>query len=92
MLLMASSAFGIPPVAKQFPDSGIWKFFGHQFDHVPWTGCALWDLIQPAFMFMAGVALPWSVANRKARGQAFPVMLGHALCGDRQRWCCSRLC
>src|SRR5688572_19610513 len=58
MLLMASSAFGVPTVAKQFLDSPFWKFFGYQFDHVPWAGCALWDLIQPAFMFMVGVALP----------------------------------
>ncbi len=79
MLLMASSALGIPTVAKHFPDSAVWKFFAHHFDHVPWAGCALWDLIQPAFMFMVGVALPWSVANRRARGQSFPVMFGHAL-------------
>jgi heparan-alpha-glucosaminide N-acetyltransferase len=38
----------------------------------------LWDLIQPAFMFMVGVALPWSIANRQARGQSFAKMLGHA--------------
>jgi heparan-alpha-glucosaminide N-acetyltransferase len=49
-----------------------------QSDHVAWSGCALWDLIQPAFMFMVGVAVPWSVANRQARGQSFARMLGHA--------------
>jgi heparan-alpha-glucosaminide N-acetyltransferase len=79
MLLMASSALGIPQVARSFPESAAWRFFAYHFDHVPWAGCALWDLIQPAFMFMVGVALPWSVANRRARGQTFPVMLGHAL-------------
>jgi heparan-alpha-glucosaminide N-acetyltransferase len=79
MLLMASSAFSVPQVARNFPDSSAWKFFAHQFDHAAWTGCALWDLIQPAFMFMVGVALPWSIANRRARGQTFPVMFGHAL-------------
>jgi predicted acyltransferase len=79
MLLMASSAFGIPQIAKNFPDSAVWKFLGYQFDHVPWTGCALWDVIQPAFMFMVGVALPWSIANRQARGDGFGKMLRHAL-------------
>jgi heparan-alpha-glucosaminide N-acetyltransferase len=78
MLLMASSGFGIPQMAKHFPDSTVWKFLGYQFDHVAWAGWALWDLIQPAFMFMVGVALPWSVANRQARGQTFGVMFGHA--------------
>lgn len=79
MLLMASSGFGIPQIAKNFPDSPVWKFLGHEFDHAAWTGCTLWDLIQPAFMFMVGVALPWSVSNRQARGEGFGRMFGHAL-------------
>ncbi|MCI0540356.1 MAG: DUF5009 domain-containing protein [Verrucomicrobiales bacterium] len=79
MLLMASSGFGIPQVAKHFPDSPGWKFFSHQFDHAAWTGGTLWDLIQPAFMFMVGVALPWSIANRRARGESFAKMFAHAL-------------
>jgi heparan-alpha-glucosaminide N-acetyltransferase len=79
MLLMASSAFGVPQIAKSFPDSAVWKFFAYEFDHAPWAGCALWDLIQPAFMFMVGVALPWSVSNRQARGESFGRMFGHAV-------------
>lgn len=79
MLLMASSGLGIPQVAKNFPDSAGWKFFGYQCEHAEWVGCSLWDLIQPAFMFMVGVALPWSIANRQARGQTFGVLFGHAL-------------
>lgn len=79
MLLMASSGFGIPQVAKSFPDSPVWKFFGYQCEHAEWAGCSLWDLIQPAFMFMVGMALPWSVGNRQARGQGGGVMFSHAL-------------
>lgn len=79
MLLMASSGFGLAQVARQFPDAALWQFVGRQVDHAPWAGCTLWDLIQPAFMFMVGVALPWSVANRRARGQGFGQMFGHAL-------------
>lgn len=79
MLLMASSGFGIPQAAKQFPDSGLWQFLGRQCEHAAWAGCTLWDLIQPAFMFMVGVALPWSVANRQARGQRFSSMFWHAV-------------
>ena len=79
MLLMASSGFGIPQIARNFPDSSLCKFLGYEFDHAAWTGCALWDLIQPAFMFMVGVALPWSVANRQARGETFSRMFGHAM-------------
>ena len=79
MLLMASSGLGLAEVAKQFPASQVWQFLGHHADHAMWTGCTLWDLIQPAFMFMVGVALPWSLANRRARGAAFGQMFGHAL-------------
>jgi heparan-alpha-glucosaminide N-acetyltransferase len=79
MLLMASSGLGLAGVARQFPTSSVWQFLGHHADHAEWTGCTLWDLIQPAFMFMVGVALPWSLANRRARGASFGRMFGHAL-------------
>jgi heparan-alpha-glucosaminide N-acetyltransferase len=79
MLLMASAGFGLSTVAKSYPDSSVWGFIGHQTSHVEWVGCSLWDLIQPAFMFMVGVALPFSLTNRQARGQAFGPMLGHAI-------------
>jgi len=79
MLLMASSGLGLAQVAKEFPDSGLWQFLARQTDHAPWAGMRLWDIIQPAFMFMVGVALPWSVANRRARGQGFGRMFGHAI-------------
>jgi len=79
MLLMASSGLGLAEVARQFPSSQVWQFLGHHADHAEWTGCTLWDLIQPAFMFMVGVALPWSLANRRSRGASFGRMFGHAL-------------
>ena len=79
MLLMASSGLGLAQVARQFPDSSLWQFLAHQTDHAPWAGMRLWDIIQPAFMFMVGVALPWSVANRRARGQSFGRLFSHAL-------------
>jgi heparan-alpha-glucosaminide N-acetyltransferase len=79
MLMMASSGLGLTQVARQFPDSGLWQFIGRQTEHAQWAGCTLWDIIQPAFMFMVGVALPWSVANRLARGQSFARMFGHAM-------------
>lgn len=79
MLLMASSGLGLAQVAKQFPDSGLWQFLAVQTEHAPWAGMRLWDIIQPAFMFMVGVAVPWSVANRRSRGQHFVPMFVHAL-------------
>ncbi|MBN1506614.1 MAG: DUF5009 domain-containing protein [Sedimentisphaerales bacterium] len=79
MLMMASSGLGLAQIARQFPDSGLWQFVGRQTEHAQWAGVTLWDIIQPAFMFMVGVALPWSVANRRAAGQSFARMFGHAL-------------
>ncbi len=79
MLLMASGGLGFTAVANHFPDSATWKFLAEQTEHAAWAGCHFWDLIQPAFMFMVGVALPWSVANRRARGAGSGGLLGHAL-------------
>lgn len=44
-------------------------WIGTQCHHVPWEGLRFWDLIQPFFMFIVGVALPFSLANRRNSGQ-----------------------
>jgi heparan-alpha-glucosaminide N-acetyltransferase len=79
MLLMASDGFRFGQVAQHFPDSDVWKFLARQSDHVRWQGCTLWDLIMPAFLFMVGVALPFSIASRRRRGQRSALMFTHAL-------------
>ena len=79
MLFMASEILQIPSVARQFPSSGIARMLAHQLDHVDWVGCVPWDLIQPAFMFMVGVSLPYSIASRRAKGQTFGRMLAHSV-------------
>ncbi len=79
MLLMASELMQIPRAAGYFPNSSAWIFIGHQMDHLPWAGCTLWDMIQPSFMFMVGVAVPFSLAARQARGNSFGRMFFHAL-------------
>jgi predicted acyltransferase len=35
-----------------------------------WFGGGVWDLIQPSFMFMVGVAIPFSYTARRARGDS----------------------
>jgi len=79
MLLMVSAGFGLVEIARAHPDNAALQWLGFHTEHVPWRGASLWDMIQPAFMFMVGVALPWSVANRTARGESFRSMFGHAL-------------
>jgi predicted acyltransferase len=50
------------------PASG--EFLALNQSHVAWFGCTLHDLIQPSFSFLVGVALPYSLASREARGQS----------------------
>ena len=79
MLALAAEGFGIAKTARNFPDSKFWQTLGSQFEHVPWVGCAFWDLIQPSFMFLVGVAVPWSLANRQKRGESRFWSAGHAV-------------
>ena len=78
MLFMASEIMEIAHVARQYPSSAVARFLASALDHRDWVGCAPWDLIQPAFMFMVGVALPFSIASRRARGQGFARMFAHS--------------
>jgi predicted acyltransferase len=41
-----------------------------QFDHVEWEGFVGWDLIMPLFLFIVGVAMPFSVGKRVERGDS----------------------
>ena len=49
------------PVVKGGWGEGILN----QFFHHPWHGLHFWDLIQPTFMFVAGVALAFSVKKQR---------------------------
>ena len=59
--------------------TAIWELLCHHQSHVEWVGCSLHDLIQPSFSFLVGVALPFSLASRLARGQSKAWMTAHAL-------------
>lgn len=52
---------------------------GEQFQHHPWNGLRFWDLIQPYFMFIVGVAMPYSLSSRKKHGQTSFQIFRHAL-------------
>ena len=52
---------------------------GTQFDHHPWNGFHFWDLIQPFFMFIVGVALALSTAKREGRGDDKGRVTRHAV-------------
>jgi heparan-alpha-glucosaminide N-acetyltransferase len=78
MLLMMGEVLRFGAVSSALPDSGFWSFLAHHQEHVDWIGCSLHDLIQPSFSFLVGVALPFSIANRAARGQGGFGMTLHA--------------
>ena len=50
-----------------------------QLKHVPWQGLHFEDLIWPLFMFIMGVAIPFSVTKRRAQGATDTSLLVHAL-------------
>jgi predicted acyltransferase len=79
MLLMMAEVLQLSRVAQAFPGSRFWSFLAYHQTHVDWAGCSLHDTIQPGFSFLVGVALPYSIASRLAKGGTFGGMFVHAL-------------
>lgn len=78
MLLMMAEVLQLSRVAHAYPNL-FWQGLAWNQTHVDWAGCSLHDTIQPGFSFLVGVALPYSIASRVAKGASFGKMLGHAL-------------
>jgi heparan-alpha-glucosaminide N-acetyltransferase len=78
MLLMMAEVINLRAVAAAIRESAFWAVLAHHQDHAQWVGCSLHDLIQPSFSFLVGVALPFSIAARRSRGQSFVRMTVHA--------------
>ncbi len=86
MLLMMAEVMKLKDVSEQVAASeqlsawskSFWAFLAHHQSHALWLGCSLHDLIQPSFSFLVGVALPFSLAGRSARGQTTTAMVLHA--------------
>ena len=64
MLLLVSGGFGL----KSLEGYAGWQWLAQQVEHAAWEGCTFWDLIQPAFTFMVGMAMPFALARRAAEG------------------------
>ena len=78
MLLMLAEVLHWEDVAKAVPSSAFLEFMSFHQSHVSWQGCSLHDMIQPSFSFLVGVALPFSLASRAARGQSKAQQIRHA--------------
>ncbi len=59
--------FNHPPWQASFVPGTHDAAIGPQWLHF---GVSFWDLIQPAFMFMVGVAMPYSFGRREVMGQS----------------------
>src|SRR6202047_4657409 len=81
MFLMMAEVLQLSRVSHAFPGNPFWSFLAYHQTHVDWAGCSLHDTIQPGFSFLVGVALPFSIAGRLAKGGTFGKMFAHAL------WC-----
>lgn len=78
MFLMVGEAFHFCHLHEHSPDNRLWGWLCHHQEHVEWIGCTIHDMIQPSFSFMVGVALPFSLASRAARGQSRAASIAHA--------------
>lgn len=79
LLLIAEGTYLFSILIDPSLKNSILHALGTQFHHHPWNGLRFWDLIQPFFMFIVGVALPFSVRNRERQGEAPSRIRNHAL-------------
>ena len=79
MFLMMAEVLELSRVAQAFPGNWFWSFLAWNQTHAEWAGCSLHDTIQPGFSFLVGVALPYSIASRIAKGGTFGKLFAHAL-------------
>jgi predicted acyltransferase len=55
--------------------SPFWGSIANQFTHPDWNGFHLYDLIFPLFLFLAGVATPYSVGRELEKGATRPQLV-----------------
>jgi predicted acyltransferase len=79
MVLLALESTGLYEHLFEATKGTAMNNFFLQFFHHPWNGLRFWDLIQPGFMYMAGVAMAYSLnkqwQNGVSWGQSFRKIL-----------------
>jgi predicted acyltransferase len=58
---------GVISALAEYSDSGWLKALAVQMTHVTWNGFHFYDLIFPLFMFISGIAIPFSVKSALAK-------------------------
>jgi len=64
MLLLISHGFGFGALEGH----PVWGRVAGVFNHVPWDGASFWDFVQPAFIFMSGMSMPFAFERRRLLG------------------------
>jgi predicted acyltransferase len=60
-------------------ESSTLDWMAAQTHHVEWNGFTFWDLIFPLFLFIAGVAMPFSLGRRVERGDSPALLRRHVV-------------
>jgi predicted acyltransferase len=71
MVLLALESTGLYEHLFKATEGNFMNGFFLQFFHHPWHGLRFWDLVQPAFMFMAGISLALSLYKQRAAGRTW---------------------
>ncbi|MFC1562156.1 acyltransferase family protein [candidate division KSB1 bacterium] len=76
-LLVAESTYLYSALSRFTPEGSLLNGLVLQFHHHPWNGLRFWDLVQPFFMFIVGVAMVFSLEKRWARGDTWNQTFRH---------------
>jgi len=68
MVLLALESTGLYEHLSTATEGTAINSLIQQFFHHPWNGLRFWDLVQPAFMFMAGTAMALSLHKQEQKG------------------------
>jgi predicted acyltransferase len=79
MILLAAESAQVYESLHEITAGGSGEVVVRQFFHHPWNGLRFWDLVQPAFMTMAGTALYISFALKEQRGISWGKNFRHIL-------------
>ncbi len=79
MILLAGESAGLYRAASNFELQGLMGMLVGQFFHHPWHGFRFWDMVQPAFMYIAGVALYISYDSKTRKGITWKQNYKHIL-------------
>ena len=80
MFLLVAEASGLYDLlVSPVLEGTVFHAIGLQFRHHPWHGLTVWDVGQPFFMFISGVAMALAYERRWERGETWKATLGRAL-------------